>query len=334
MTQAIKTESELEIEAERLVEAGQFVSRVRTAVAERVVGQDRMVQRLIVGLLSGGHVLLEGVPGLAKTLAVRSLADAIHTSFHRIQFTPDLLPADLIGTLIWEENQRRFVPKKGPVFANLVLADEINRAPAKVQSALLEAMQERQVTIGDESHPLPVPFLVLATQNPIEHEGTYPLPEAQVDRFMLKIRVPYPDRDEEREILRRVVSEDLPPVAAVATPEEILTARSLLPDIRVDPRVEEYILDLVRATREASVHDKELASWIDVGASPRATIFLGRAARAQAFIDGRPYVIPEDVRDLALDVLRHRVLMTFEAEAEEITPDQVIERLLEVVPIP
>ncbi len=334
MTQAIKTESELEIEAERLVEAGQFVSRVRTAVAERVVGQDRMVQRLIVGLLSGGHVLLEGVPGLAKTLAVRSLADAIHTSFHRIQFTPDLLPADLIGTLIWEENQRRFVPKKGPVFANLVLADEINRAPAKVQSALLEAMQERQVTIGDESHPLPVPFLVLATQNPIEHEGTYPLPEAQVDRFMLKIRVPYPDRDEEREILRRVVSEDVPPVAAVATPEEILTARSLLPDIRVDPRVEEYILDLVRATREASVHDKELASWIDVGASPRATIFLGRAARAQAFIDGRPYVVPEDVRDLALDVLRHRVLMTFEAEAEEITPDQVIERLLEVVPIP
>jgi len=334
MRQAIKTESELEIEAERLVEAGQFVSRVRTAVAERVVGQDRMVQRLIVGLLSGGHVLLEGVPGLAKTLAVRSLADAIHTSFHRIQFTPDLLPADLIGTLIWEENQRRFVPKKGPVFANLVLADEINRAPAKVQSALLEAMQERQVTIGDESHPLPVPFLVLATQNPIEHEGTYPLPEAQVDRFMLKIRVPYPDREEEREILRRVVSEDLPPVAAVATPEEILTARSLLPDIRVDPRVEEYILDLVRATREASVHDKELASWIDVGASPRATIFLGRAARAQAFIDGRPYVIPEDVRDLALDVLRHRVLMTFEAEAEEITPDQVIERLLEVVPIP
>jgi MoxR-like ATPase len=334
MTQAIKTESELEIEAERLVEAGQFVSRVRTAVAERVVGQDRMVQRLIVGLLSGGHVLLEGVPGLAKTLAVRTLADAIHTSFHRIQFTPDLLPADLIGTLIWEENQRRFVPKKGPVFANLVLADEINRAPAKVQSALLEAMQERQVTIGDESHPLPVPFLVLATQNPIEHEGTYPLPEAQVDRFMLKIRVPYPDRDEEREILRRVVSEDVPPVAAVATPEEIMTARSLLPDIRVDPRVEEYILDLVRATREASVHDKELASWIDVGASPRATIFLGRAARAQAFIDGRPYVIPEDVRDLALDVLRHRILMTFEAEAEEITPDQVIERLLGVVPIP
>jgi len=332
--QQTRTEEEVDQEAQQLLEAGEFVSRVRTAVAERVVGQDRMVQRLIVGLLSGGHVLLEGVPGLAKTLAVRTLADAIDTSFHRIQFTPDLLPADLIGTLIWEETQRRFAPKKGPIFANLVLADEINRAPAKVQSALLEAMQERQVTIGDESHPLPVPFLVLATQNPIEHEGTYPLPEAQVDRFMLKIRVPYPDREEEREILRRVVSDDMPSITPVATPDEIMNARGLLPQIRVDPRVEEYILDLVRATREASLFDEELAGWIDVGASPRATIFLGRAARAQAFIDGRPYVIPEDVRDLALDVLRHRVLMTFEAEAEEVTPDQVIERLLGVVPIP
>jgi MoxR-like ATPase len=334
MMQVTKTVEELDREAERLLEAGAFVPRVRAAVAERVVGQDRMVERLIVGLLAGGHVLLEGVPGLAKTLAVRTLADAIDTTFHRIQFTPDLLPADLIGTLIWEETRRDFVPKKGPIFANLILADEINRAPAKVQSALLEAMQERQVTIGDESYPLPVPFLVLATQNPIEHEGTYPLPEAQVDRFMLKIRVPYPDRDEEREILRRVVSEDVPPVAPVATPDEIMSARALLPEIRVDPRVEDYILDLVRATREAAMHDEELAGWIDVGASPRATIFLARAARAMAFIEGRPYVIPEDVRDLALDVLRHRILMTFEAEAEEVTPDQVIERLLGVVPIP
>ena len=329
-----KTVEELDREAERLLEAGAFVPLVRAAVAERVVGQDRMVERLIVGLLTGGHVLLEGVPGLAKTLAVRTLADAIDTTFHRIQFTPDLLPADLIGTLIWEETRRQFVPKKGPIFANLILADEINRAPAKVQSALLEAMQERQVTIGDETHPLPVPFLVLATQNPIEHEGTYPLPEAQVDRFMLKIRVPYPERDEEREILRRVVSDDVVPLSPVASPDEILAARALLPDIRIDPRVEEYILDLVRATREASVHDAELAGWIDVGASPRATIFLGRAARAMAFIEGRPFVVPEDVRDLALDVLRHRVLMTFEAEAEEVTPDQVIERLLGVVPIP
>ena len=306
----------------------------KAEVGKVVVGQDNMLHRLLLGLLAGGHVLIEGVPGLAKTLAVRTLADAIDTTFHRIQFTPDLLPADLIGTLIWEETRRDFVPKKGPIFANLILADEINRAPAKVQSALLEAMQERQVTIGDESYPLPVPFLVLATQNPIEHEGTYPLPEAQVDRFMLKIHVPYPDRDEEREILRRVVSEDVPPVAPVATPDEIMSARALLPEIRVDPRVEDYILDLVRATREAAIHDEELAGWIDVGASPRATIFLARAARAMAFIEGRPYVIPEDVRDLALDVLRHRILMTFEAEAEEVTPDQVIERLLGVVPIP
>ena len=334
MMQVTKTVAELDREAERLLEAGAFVPRVRAAVAQRVVGQERMVERLIVGLLAGGHVLLEGVPGLAKTLAVRTLADAIDTTFHRIQFTPDLLPADLIGTLIWEETRREFVPKKGPIFANLILADEINRAPAKVQSALLEAMQERQVTIGDETHPLPVPFLVLATQNPIEHEGTYPLPEAQVDRFMLKIRVPYPDRDEEREILRRVVSDDVAPLSPVASPDEILDARALLPEIRMDPRVEEYILDLVRATREAAEHDEELAGWIDVGASPRATIFLGRAARAMAFIEGRPFVIPEDVRDLALDVLRHRVLMTFEAEAEEVTPDQVIERLLGVVPLP
>lgn len=334
MMQVTKTVAELDRESERLLEAGAFVPRVRAAVGERVIGQERMVERLIVGLLAGGHVLLEGVPGLAKTLAVRTLADAIDTTFHRIQFTPDLLPADLIGTLIWEETRREFIPKKGPIFANLILADEINRAPAKVQSALLEAMQERQVTIGDETHPLPVPFLVLATQNPIEHEGTYPLPEAQVDRFMLKIRVPYPDRDEEREILRRVVSDDIAPLSPVASPDEILAARALLPEIRIDPRVEEYILDLVRATREAAVHDEELAGWIDVGASPRATIFLGRAARAMAFIEGRPFVIPEDVRDLALDVLRHRILMTFEAEAEEVTPDQVIERLLEVVPIP
>ncbi|MFQ5529946.1 MAG: AAA family ATPase [Gemmatimonadota bacterium] len=334
MTQLTKTEAELDQEAERLAEAGVFVSDVRAAVAQRVVGQDDMVQRLIVGLLSGGHVLLEGVPGLAKTLAVRTLADAIDTTFRRIQFTPDLLPADLIGTLIWEETQRRFVPKKGPIFANLVLADEINRAPAKVQSALLEAMQERQVTIGEESHRVPIPFLVLATQNPIEHEGTYPLPEAQVDRFMLKIRVDYPDRDEEREILRRVVTDDVEPLSPVASPQQILDARALLPAVRVDPRVEEYILDLVRATRESSAYDEELAGWIDIGASPRATIFLARAARAQAFIDGRPFVIPEDIRSLALDVLRHRVIMTFEAEAEEVTPDQVIERLLGIVPIP
>jgi len=329
-----RTEGELAEHAERIREAGRFVEAVRTAVGRRVVGQDVMVQRLIIGLLSGGHVLLEGVPGLAKTLAVRSLADAIHTTFRRIQFTPDLLPADLIGTLIWEETTRQFVPKKGPIFANLVLADEINRAPAKVQSALLEAMQERQVTLGDESHPVPTPFLVLATQNPIEHEGTYPLPEAQVDRFMLKVRVGYPEREQERQILRRIVVEEIEPLEAVATPEDILAARAMLPEIRVDQRVENYILDLVRATRDPGEHDGELSGWIEVGASPRATIFLARAARAQAFIEGRPFVLPEDVHALALDVLRHRVLMTFEAEAEEVSPDQVVERLLEVVRVP
>ncbi|HSM09208.1 MAG TPA: MoxR family ATPase [Gemmatimonadota bacterium] len=329
-----RTEAELEEHAERLREAGAFIDDVRAAVGRRVVGQELMVNRLIIGLLAGGHVLLEGVPGLAKTLAVRSLADAFHTTFRRIQFTPDLLPADLIGTLIWEETTRQFVPKKGPIFANLILADEINRAPAKVQSALLEAMQERQVTIGDESHPVPTPFLVLATQNPIEHEGTYPLPEAQVDRFMLKVRVDYPEREEERQILRRIVVEEIESLTPVATPEDILAARALLPEIRVDPRVENYILDLVRATRHPGEHDRELEEWIEVGASPRATIFLARAARAQAFLEGRPFVLPEDVHALALDVLRHRVLMTFEAEAEEVTPEQAVQRLLEVVPVP
>ena len=325
---------ELERRAERLREASHVFDRIRTAVGARVVGQDAMMERLLVGLLTGGHVLLEGVPGLAKTLAVRTLADAIHTTFRRIQFTPDLLPADLIGTLVWDESRREFVPKKGPVFANLVLADEVNRAPAKVQSALLEAMQERQVTIGDASWPVPVPFLVLATQNPIVHEGTYPLPEAQVDRFMLKIRVGYPEREEEREILRRMASDALAPMRPVAEPGEILAARELLPAIRLDARVEDYILDLVRATRDAGEVEPELGRWIEYGASPRASIFLARAARAHAFLEGRPFVIPEDVRAFALDVLRHRVVLTFEAEAEQVTADSVVGRLLAAVPVP
>ena len=310
---AAVSEAELERRGDELRDASEVFGRIQTAVGSRVVGQNEMMERLLVGLLTGGHVLLEGVPGLAKTLAVRTLADAIHTTFRRIQFTPDLLPADLIGTLIWDESQREFVPKKGPIFANLVLADEVNRAPAKVQSALLEAMQERQVTIGEASWPVPVPFLVLATQNPIEHEGTYPLPEAQVDRFMLKIRVDYPDREEEREILRRVTTDDLAPIAAVATPDEILAARSMLPQIRLDERVENYILDLVRATREAGSIDPELGRWVEYGASPRASIFLGRTARAHAFLDGRPFTVPEDVQAFALDVLRHRIMLTFEA---------------------
>jgi MoxR-like ATPase len=326
--------AELEERTERIGEASRFLNDIREAVGRRVVGQEGMVERLLIGLLTGGHVLLEGVPGLAKTLAVRTLADAIHTSFRRIQFTPDLLPADLIGTLIWDEVHREFVPKKGPIFANLVLADEINRAPAKVQSALLEAMQEHQVTIGETSHPVPEPFLVLATQNPIEHEGTYPLPEAQVDRFMLKISVDYPDREEEREILRATVTDALAPFDPVATPEQILAARSLLSQIYLDERVEDYILDLVRSTRHAADLDPGLAEWLEYGASPRATIYLARTARAHAFLSGRAYVVPEDVRELAPDVLRHRLVLTFQAEAEEISPDQVLERLLAVVPVP
>jgi len=328
------SEAELGERTERIAEASEFLNDIREAVGLRVVGQERMIERLLIGLLTGGHVLLEGVPGLAKTLAVRTLADAIHTTFRRIQFTPDLLPADLIGTLIWDEVNREFVPKKGPIFANLVLADEINRAPAKVQSALLEAMQEHQVTIGEMSHRVPEPFLVLATQNPIEHEGTYPLPEAQIDRFMLKIRVDYPDREEEREILRATVTDDLAPFEAVATPEQILKARSLLSEIYLDERVEDYILDLARSTRHAAELDAELADWLEYGASPRATIYLARTARAHAFLSGRAYVVPEDVREMAPDVLRHRLVLTFQAEAEEISPDQILERLLAVVPVP
>ena len=328
------TEAELDARTEQITEASRFLNDIRDAVGLRVVGQERMVERLLIGLLTGGHVLLEGVPGLAKTLAVRTLADAIDTSFQRIQFTPDLLPADLIGTLIWDEVHRQFVPKKGPIFANLILADEINRAPAKVQSALLEAMQERQVTIGEETHALPEPFLVLATQNPIEHEGTYPLPEAQVDRFMLKIRVDYPEREEERQILRTTITDELAPFESVATADQILAARELLASIYLDERVENYILDLVRSTRNAAELDAEVAAWLEYGASPRATIFLARTARAQAFLAGRAYVVPEDVQALAPDVLRHRLVLTFQAEAEEISPDQVLERLLTVVPVP
>ncbi len=328
------SEAELEERTERIADASRFLADIRDVVGTRVVGQERMVERLLIGLLTGGHVLLEGVPGLAKTLSVRTLAEAIDTSFRRIQFTPDLLPADLIGTLIWDEVNRVFVPKKGPIFANLVLADEINRAPAKVQSALLEAMQEHQVTIGDTSHRVPEPFLVLATQNPIEHEGTYPLPEAQVDRFMLKVRVDYPDRGEEREILRATVTDELLPFEAVATPDQIIAARALLPHVYLDERVEEYILDLVRSTRRAAEVDGDLDGWIEYGASPRATIYLGRTARAHAFLRGRAYVMPEDVRAMAPDVLRHRLVLTFQAEAEEVSSDQVLERLLAAVPVP
>ncbi len=304
-------------------------------VGKRVVGQDAMLERLLVGLLCGGHILLEGVPGLAKTLAVRSLAETIRTSFQRIQFTPDLLPADIIGTMVFDQRTGEFRAKRGPLFANIVLADEINRAPAKVQAALLEAMQEKQVTIGGETHGLEEPFLVLATQNPIEHEGTYPLPEAQLDRFMLKVHVGYPSRDEEKEILWRMAGGRMPEVAAVADPEEILTLRGAVADLYMDQKIVDYVVDLVRATREPQVlglaEIKPLIAW---GASPRASIYLAQASRAHAYLRGRAYVVPEDVKAMAPDVLRHRVLLTFEAEAEDVTSDHIIARVLDALDAP
>jgi MoxR-like ATPase len=304
-------------------------------VGKRVVGQEAMVERLLVGLLCGGHILLEGVPGLAKTLAVRSLAETIRTTFSRIQFTPDLLPADIIGTMVFDQRTGEFRPKRGPLFANIILADEINRAPAKVQAALLEAMQEKQVTIGGETHLLEEPFLVLATQNPIEHEGTYPLPEAQLDRFMLKVHVGYPSRDEEKEILWRMAGGRVPDVAAVADPEEILALRTAVADLYMDQKIVDYIVDLVRATREPQAlglsEIKPLIAW---GASPRASIYLAQAARAHAYLRGRAYVVPEDVKVMAPDVLRHRVLLTFEAEAEDVTPDGIITRVLNALDAP
>jgi len=325
----------LEARAEEIVEAGRFLRQVRKAIGRRIVGQQGLVDHLLMSLLVGGHILLEGVPGLAKTLTVRSLADALRVRFRRIQFTPDLLPADVVGTLIWDEHAREFTPKLGPIFANVVLADEVNRAPAKVQSALLEAMQEKQVTVGDESRPLPEPFIVLATQNPVEQEGTYPLPEAQVDRFLFKVYVDYPSRDEEREILRRISGGPLAEIEPVAEPEEVLRARKLLPSIHVDERIEEYVLDLVRATRDpAEAGLDEVAEWIEYGASPRATIYLVDGARARAFLDGRAFVVPDDVQAVARSILRHRIVLTFRAEAEEVESEAIVERLLETVRVP
>jgi MoxR-like ATPase len=313
-------------------------ARLRLAldeVSKRIVGQDAMVERLLIGLLTGGHILLEGVPGLAKTLAVRTLAEIIHATFSRIQFTPDLLPADVIGTMIFDQKTQEFYVKKGPLFAQIVLADEINRAPAKVQAALLEGMQEHQVTIGGTSFKLEEPFLVLATQNPIENEGTYPLPEAQLDRFMLKVHVGYPSRDEEREVLQRMGTGADIPVTRILEPAEILRFRGLISEVYMDQKLVDYIVDLVRATREpGAVGLQDLKPLIAFGASPRATIALAQAARAHAFLRGRAYVIPEDVRALAPDVLRHRVVLTFEAEAEDTTSDDVIQRVLGAVRAP
>jgi MoxR-like ATPase len=336
-------QEELNVEMNRDIEAIQdkirqksaFVPRLVDEVGRVIVGQRYMVERLLIGLLADGHVLMEGVPGLAKTMTVRTLARAIQTLFHRIQFTPDLLPADLIGTLVYDPQSSEFKTKKGPIFANIILADEINRSPAKVQSALLEAMQERTVTIGDTTYPLDVPFLVLATQNPIEQEGTYPLPEAQVDRFMLKLSVEYPSKDDELEIMRRMAVGPEPEVRPVVEPAEILSARKAVEIIYMDPQVEHYIVDLVFSTRDPKAYGlAQLADLIAYGASPRASIYLAKAARATAFLRGRGYVTPEDVRSVGMDVLRHRVLLTYEAEAEEVTPEDVVTQILNSVEVP
>jgi MoxR-like ATPase len=327
--------ADIEVIQEKIQAESAFVDRLVDEVGRVIVGQKYMVERLLIGLLADGHVLMEGVPGLAKTLTVSTLAKAIKTSFQRIQFTPDLLPADLIGTLIYDTKDQDFKTKKGPIFANVILADEINRSPAKVQAALLEAMQEHQVTIGSNTFPLEDPFLVLATQNPIEQEGTYPLPEAQVDRFMLKLSVGYPEKEEELEILRRMSTGDTPEIQPVVTPEEILSARKAVHMIYMDGQVERYIVDLVFATRDPKAAGlDDLADLIAFGGSPRATINLAKAARVHAFLRRRGYVTPEDVRAVGLDVLRHRVLLTYEAEAEEVTSEDVVERVLNSVEVP
>jgi MoxR-like ATPase len=309
--------------------------RLREEIGQVIIGQHALVERLLIGLLANGHVLLEGVPGLAKTLSVKTLSETLAASFQRLQFTPDLLPADLIGTLVYSPRDGTFSTKKGPIFANIVLADEINRAPAKVQSALLEAMQEHQVTIGEETHALPNPFLVLATQNPIEQEGTYPLPEAQLDRFMLKVWVTYPSREEERRILDRMASTSDPQAARVVLhTEDILRLRRLVDQIYLDDKIKDYILDLVFATREPGSSQLDLQHLIQHGASPRATLYLTLAAKAQALLQGRGYVTPQDVKAITPDVLRHRLLVTYEAEAEDITSDVVVQRILDGVPVP
>ncbi len=321
---------------ERIERESVFVDTLRTEMGKVIVGQNHLVDTLLIGLLSNGHILLEGVPGLAKTLAITTLAKAVDACFSRIQFTPDLLPADLLGTLIYSQKSEDFIVKKGPVFANFVLADEINRSPAKVQSALLEAMQERQVTIGDVTYPLPQPFLVLATQNPLEQEGTYPLPEAQVDRFMLKAKISYPRKQEERDIMRLNLSgAGLPVVNKVISPEDIVKARKVVEDVYMDEKIEKYIIDIIFATREPAEYNlSKLQNLIAYGGSPRASISLAKAARAYAFIRRRGYVIPEDVRAVCHDVLRHRIGLTYEAEAENITTEELITDILNNVIVP
>lgn len=320
---------------EKIQKESAFIDLLQLEIGKVIIGQKYMVERLLVGLLANGHILLEGVPGLAKTLSVKTLASAIHAKFQRIQFTPDLLPADLIGTMIYNQKESSFQTKKGPIFANFILADEINRSPAKVQSALLEAMQERQVTIGEQTFKLPEPFLVLATQNPIEQEGTYPLPEAQVDRFMLKVKIDYPSKQEELQIMRSNVNGQGVAVANVISPADIIRARNVVNEIYMDEKIERYILDIVFATRSPKDYNlSNLSQLISYGASPRATINLALGAKAYAFIKRRGYVIPEDIRAISLDVLRHRVALTYEAEAEEVTSEQVVQEVLNKIEVP
>jgi len=320
----------------RVMEKSQLIDRIEEEVSRVVVGQSYMIKRMLIGLLADGHILLEGVPGLAKTLAVNTLANTIKADFKRVQFTPDLLPADLVGTLIFNQKTGEFVPKKGPLFAHFVLADEINRAPAKVQSALLEAMQERQITISETTYPLPKPFLVMATQNPLEQEGTYPLPEAQVDRFMLKLLINYPTRQEEKLILTRMVRDEKIEVSPVLTPTDILELRELVKDIYMEDKINEYILDLVFATRNPENYSKlaDLKNLIECGASPRATIYLARAAKAHAFLDHRGYVTPDDIKAIGRDLLRHRLILSYEAEAEQITQEDIVSRLFDEIEVP
>jgi MoxR-like ATPase len=317
-----------------VAEKSPILRNVLQEMRKVMVGQDYLLERLLIGLIANGHILVEGVPGLAKTTAVKTLAQTIHTSFQRIQFTPDLLPADLIGTQVYLPKSGEFSIKKGPVFTNILLADEINRAPAKVQSALLECMQERQVTIGDTTFPLAEPFLVMATQNPIEQEGTYPLPEAQVDRFMLKLKVIYPSKAEEKEIMKRIAGRTLQIIQPVATPEEILAIRKVVDQIYIDEKLQDYIVEVVFATREPKVFGIDMEHLIHFGASPRASIYLNQAARAYAFLQGRGYVTPQDIKSIGRDVLRHRIIVSYEAEAENLTTDDIITKIFDNIEVP
>ncbi len=335
MSEQVSSQFDMKAIHEKVLEQSQFVDRIMTESGRVIVGQKRMLERILIGLLSNGHVLLEGVPGLAKTMTIQTISDCIRTKFQRIQFTPDLLPADLIGTLIYDQGSGSFTPKKGPIFANLILADEINRAPAKVQSALLEAMQERQVTIGDTTYPLDDPFLVMATQNPIEQEGTYPLPEAQVDRFMLKIIIDYPGKEEELAIMERMTTGKVPTAEPVITPQDIVSARGVVSQVYIDPKIKDYIINIVFATRDPrSCGLSDLDGLIAYGASPRASIYLNLAAKAHAFLRHRGYVTPEDVKSIGSEVLRHRIIVTYEAEAEDINSDQVIRQIFDHVEVP